>query len=180
MSVLEDPSRIFNEDESSFTLCSKTGKVLARGEQNIYEIVHGSDKENITVLVTIAEDVTKAPPSIIYSYIRLPADIARSYPSEWWLGKSESGWTTGETFYEYMAKVFYPWLVKFNITLPILFFLDGHKSHLMKHLSDFCSTKDILLITLLHNTTHILQPYDVSIFKPLEYNWKKVVHKFRV
>lgn len=29
------------------------------------------------------------------------------------------------------------------------------------------------------NVTHILQPCDVSIFKPLKSHWKKIVHKYR-
>lgn len=29
MSVLEDPTRVFNADETSFLMCPKTGKVLA-------------------------------------------------------------------------------------------------------------------------------------------------------
>lgn len=39
--------------------------------------------------------------------------------------------------------------------------------------------KQIHLYCLPPNASHILQPCDVSIFKPLKSHWKKVVHKYK-
>nr|CAI5865741.1 unnamed protein product [Callosobruchus analis] len=61
------------------------------------------------------------------------------------------------------------------IKLPVLLFLDGHKSHINMELSKFCSEKGILLCCLLPSATHILQPCDVAIFKCLKNQWKKTV-----
>ena len=45
-----DPSRIFNEDETGFQMCPSTGRVLAeKGAKKVYSIDEGSPKENITV-----------------------------------------------------------------------------------------------------------------------------------
>ncbi|GBP07377.1 hypothetical protein EVAR_69469_1 [Eumeta japonica] len=55
LAVLEDPSRIFNGDETSFCLCPKTGRVLApKGYRNVYSIQRGNEKETITVLLVFS------------------------------------------------------------------------------------------------------------------------------
>lgn len=50
MDILENPSRIFNTDESGFMLCPKGEKVLSiRGEKNVYEVCGNNDKQQITL-----------------------------------------------------------------------------------------------------------------------------------
>lgn len=63
--------------------------------------------------------------------------------------------------------------------MPIVFFLDGHASHLTKHLSDFCSDKQIEIIVLHPNSTHLLQPMDVAVFRPLKLFWKQQIRKWK-
>lgn len=63
---------------------------------------------------------------------------------------------TAEAFYEFMADIFHPWLIKENITLPVIMFVDGHKSHLSMQLSQFCEKNGIVLVALFPNATHLL------------------------
>jgi len=80
---------------------------------------------------------TWAPPLTLYTlykYERIPAIIARSAPPGWGIGKSENGWMTAETFFEYISNIFQPFIIE----RPVVVFLDGHKSHLSLHLSKFC------------------------------------------
>lgn len=65
MSVLEEPERVFNTDESAFFLSPKPRKVLAKkGEKHVYSS-SGDDKENLTVLVTGNDAGQLAPAMII-------------------------------------------------------------------------------------------------------------------
>lgn len=179
--VLKDPQRIYNCDEAAFLLCPKTGKVLApRGCKDVYEIVQGSDKESLTVLMTVRADGVVCPPFIVYPYVRLPSELVNNSPKSWGLGKSKSGWMNGETFYEFIANIFFPWLQQNQVDLPIILFMDGHKSHLTLHLSKFCAENGIILIALPPNSTHIMQPCDVSLFKVMKLKWKQLVHEWRV
>ena len=91
--------------------------------------------------------------------------------------KTESGWMNSATFYEYIANVFYPQLLNNNVKFPVLILFDGHKSHINIDLHDFCVEKNILLYCLLPNATHLIQPCDVGIFRPLKIEWKKAVTK---
>lgn len=121
-----------------------------------------------------------APPTVLFKYKRIPSEIAENFPKEWGLGKTESGWMTAEAFFEFMADIFHPWLLKKNIKLPVLMFVDGHKSHLSLQLNKFCETNGIILVALYPNTTHLLQPMDIAVFRSLKENWKNEVHRWRL
>lgn len=55
LEILNDPSGIFNGDETSFSLCPKTGKVLApKGYCSVYSIQKGNEKETVTVLLVFS------------------------------------------------------------------------------------------------------------------------------
>lgn len=87
---------------------------------------------------------------------------------------------TGQTFYEYVGNVFLPWLKENNITLPIIFFVDGHSSQLTLPLSELCSENGIILVALCPNSTHITQPMDVAVFRNLKSAWRNAVQRWKI
>lgn len=175
-----DPSRVFNLDESAFFLCSKGDRVLARkGSPALYKVVSGNEKESITVLFNVSANGTMLLPFLLFWHERIPASITTNLPKGWIAGSTERGWVTAESFYMYIAKQFYPWLVKNRIEFPVILFVDGHSSHLTLELAKFCKKKQIELITLYPNATHILQPLNGAVFHPLKHSWKKTVDKWR-
>lgn len=179
--VLSEPKRIFNGDESAFFLNPKGSKVLAKkGDKCIFQQVNCDEKECITVLVTGNAAGDLCPPLLCLKYERLPQEIVAGVPPEWGVGKSPNGWMTGQVFYEYLTNIFHPWLVTNKITLPVILFMDGHSSHLTLHTSNFCKNNGIVLVALLPNSTHILQPMDVGVFRPLKSGWKTAVHDHRL
>lgn len=179
--VMTDSSRIYNLDETAFMLCPRSEKVIGiRGQKNVCEVVTAPEKESITVLSNVCADGKIAPTMIVFPGMRLPQGIKLSVPDSWAISRSEKGWMNGEVFFEYVANIFYPWLLEQNTNFPIVLFLDGHSSHLTYHLSKFCSDKQIVLVALYPNSTHVLQPLDVAIFKPLKQSWSRKVHDWRM
>lgn len=177
--ILKDPSRVFNGDETSFLLCPKNKKVLAvRGTKNVYQIEH-NPKVNLTVMFTFSASGETTAPMIIYPYKRLPSGVLKSVPDGWGIGCSDSGWMRSELFFEYIGNVFYKYLVSKNTKFPIILFVDGHKTHLTLQTSQLCSDLKIILVALYPNATRIMQPADVSAFRPLKANWNRAVLKFR-
>lgn len=172
--VLEDPSRIFNADETGFNICQKTGKVYAEtGSKNVYEIEKASSKENITVMFAFSASGSTLDPLVIYPYKRLPEKICSKLPPTWGVARSEKGWMTSQVFYEYIANVFHPQLLRDNIALPVILFVDGHKTHLSQEVTTLCVELGIHLIALYPNATRILQPADVAAFKPIKSAWQE-------
>lgn len=178
--VLCDGRRILNADETNFQMCPKSGKVLGpKGWKDVYEIAPGKEKETLTVLGTFNASGEVIKGIIVYPYARPPKDLVRAVPDNWAIGRSDTGWMKSETFYEYVANVLHPWLKENEVTLPVLFIVDGHKTHLTHQLSDFCSNHGIILYCLFPNATHILQPADVSVFRPLKLEWRKRVKSWQ-
>ena len=179
--VLEDPSRIFNCDESAFFLAPKGIKCLVKkGDKTVYNVINNNDKECLTCLITANAAGALLPPMIMFNYERIPASIANSMPDGWGIGKSESGWMTGQSFYEFITNIFYPWVTSNNVKFPVILFVDGHSSHLTMELSNFCVENQIELISLYPNATHILQPMDVAVFHPLKNGWKRGVQNYKI
>uniref|UniRef100_A0A6P7GXW1 Uncharacterized protein LOC114348123 n=1 Tax=Diabrotica virgifera virgifera TaxID=50390 RepID=A0A6P7GXW1_DIAVI len=177
--VLDDPARIWNMDETSFYLCPKGGLILAEKGLPVYNTSFSSDKENITTLITANALGKMAPPLTLFKYDRLPEKICKNIPRDWGVGKSPKGWMTSKCFYEYFSNVFIPFIHESNIALPIIVFLDGHSSYLSLPLCRLCIENKIIVVCLHPNTTHILQPLDVSFFFPLKSKWKTEVKMYR-
>ncbi|XP_063626422.1 uncharacterized protein LOC134798019 [Cydia splendana] len=178
--VLEHPERIFNTDESAFFLNPKPGRVLAKTGQKFVYSCSGDEKKNLTVLITGNAAGNLAPTMVVYDYARIPPAISATYPKDWGIGRSESGWMCSGTFYEYVTNVFNPWLIKENIEKPVLLFLDGHSSHLTLHLANFCSRNGIEVVALNPHSTHIMQPMDVAVFRPLKLSWREEVRTWKM
>lgn len=177
--VLNNPTRIFNMDESGFALAPKTGVILGPRGKSVYDERSASDKENVTVLFSVNAAGSFAPPLAIFKYDR-PQNVAKMIPKEWGVGKSSNGWMTADCFFEYFTNVFVPFLKEKEVTFPIIVFVDGHRSHLTLHLSRFCRENKVILVALPPNATHILQPLDVAVFGPMKQNWRDTVRKFKI
>lgn len=180
LEILQDGSRVYNGDETSFFLHPKTKAVLAaRGSHNVYEVEHASSHTNITVMFSFGADGSIVPPNIILPMQRIRADLLRTFPPDWGIGKSAKGWMDASNFELYVRKVFYPFLLKKGVTFPVIYFVDGHSSHMAADVADLCLDLGIILIVLYPNTTRITQPADVAIFKPLKNAWKAAVSEWQ-
>lgn len=131
--------------------------MTAQGETT-YAVSANSEKQCITVLFTVNASGELAPPLVLFHYERIPGEISRNTPPNWGLGRIENGWMIGESFYEYMANVFIPYIEERDITRPIVLFMDGHRFHITKYVSELCKERGIVLIALPPNATAILQP----------------------
>ncbi|CAH1985428.1 unnamed protein product [Acanthoscelides obtectus] len=179
-SILADPSRVFNGDETCFQYNPKLGKVIApRGKKNVYEVDLFKAKENLTAMFTFSASGITTPPMIIYPNKRLKSAVANVIPDEWAIGLSENGWMKSEIFIDYIQNHLYPHLKQINTRFPIILFVDGHKSHLSLELSEVCTKLEIVLVALYPNCTRIMQPADVANFRPLKSLWKKSVLQWR-
>ena len=77
-----------------------------------------------------------------------------------------------------MLNTFDTWLDDNHVERPVIVFTDWHETRCNRYLSQALDAKQIILIGLLPNTTHILQPIDVSVFGPLKIQWRKATMKY--
>ena len=88
---------------------------------------------------------------------------------------NSSGWIDTSLFKQWLCKHFLKHTVS---TCPLLLLLDEHSSHYQPELIRYAKANNIILFCLPPHTTHITQPLDVSVFKPLKVNWQECCHKF--
>nr|CAH7753589.1 unnamed protein product [Callosobruchus chinensis] len=129
-----------------------------KGSKNVYSVERSSAKENITVLFTFSADGTICVPMVVYPYQRIPEKIAKNINPKWGVARSDNK--------------------ENGVKLPVILFLDGHKSHLNYQLSLLCNELQIEIISLYPNATRILQPCDVSIFRPMKEAWRQSVREW--
>ena len=179
--ILMSPNRLYNMDESGFGLSPSIGKVLAiKGDKLCFEEQTKNAKTNITVLCTVGADGSIPPPLIIYPRKRISVQMAEQFPKnyDFCVGKSEKGYITFQTFYEYIVNDFNQWLERNDVPKPVVIFTDWHETRNNYHLAKAMDKLGIIMIGLLPNTTHLLQPLDVACFKPLKSNWAKAVQRY--
>ena len=99
-------------------------------------------------------------------------------PDDYSLGYSQNGWMTADVFFTWLSSIFYP-EIKDSVSFPVIFFLDGHTSHINLAIADFCAENNIILYCFPAHASHILQPLDVSVFGPLKKKWNKSINHFR-
>ncbi|XP_055707136.1 uncharacterized protein LOC129804094 isoform X4 [Phlebotomus papatasi] len=177
------PDRVFNCDESAFFLTPEDGNVLARKGSRIVPASpapKNSRPKSATILFMVSATGQLAPPMVIHN-INITPKITVHNAEGWKMGKSpQSGWMDGSLFYEYITKVFFPWLKSQGIQFPVVLYLDGHACHVTLPLSKFCKENGIVLVLLYPNSTHFIQPLDRDFFEPMKTAYAKEVEKWKM
>ena len=91
--LIDKPSKIWNCDESGFSLCPKSSKVLATcGAKTVYYTT--SNKGQITVLACINAAGGTIPPMHIFPGVRFSYNPMEGCVEGAYFGKSPNGWIT--------------------------------------------------------------------------------------
>lgn len=176
--ILQDPSRLYNADESGFSLCPKSGKVVARkGTSTVYNFT-SSDKTQITVLACMGATGHFLRPLIVYPGQRFSYNPLEEYPDAV-MGRTENGWMDSELFITWLSDVFVPSINERGVRKPVVLFVDGHSTHMSLKVSDTCKENGIELYCLLEHASHLMQPCDLRLFSGLKDAWKQAVRDFQ-
>ena len=174
--LADHPNRIFNANETSFSLCGRPQKIIAkRGAKSPQYVIGGTGKENITVQACISASGQLLPPYILYTGQRLMFDQTQGGPLGTRYGVAPKGWMTEVNFLDWFRNLFIPALPEER---PVLLILDGHKSHIKYEVRELAKKHLIEIAKLPSHATHLLQPLDLGIFKPLKESYDSSAHKF--
>jgi len=169
-------SRIFNADETGFTVCHTPGKIIAeKGKRSVGAITSLERGKTITVLCCVSATGMYVAPMIIFPRVRMkPAFMDKSPAGS--LGVSaKTGWIN--------EQLFSAWFDHFlESTQPnahqskTLWILDGHSSH-VKNLNVTTKAREnnAIILSLPSHCTHKMQPLHVSFFKSLNSRYNTVI-----
>ena len=89
-------------------------------------------------------------------------------------GVSPKGWMTETNYLDWFRSTFIPSLPPER---PVLLIIDGHKTHIQYEVLQLAKANEIEIAKLPPHTTHLLQPLDLSLFKPMKEWYDREAHK---
>ena len=177
--ILDDPSRIYNCDETGFPMAPKLGKVIAgKGEAHVYQAGTSSSKTQITALIASSAAGHFIPPMIVYPGVQPRTQLCDDFHATLQQGlfrNPPSSWMDSDLFVSWLENGFMKGIKERGVMLPVLLLIDGAKSHLSIQASEFCHKNDIILYVLFPNATHLIQPMDLVLMNSIKTVYKEEV-----
>lgn len=167
------PTNIFNYNETNFT--DNTGKnlvVVRRGTKHP-KVIKDTSKTSVSVMFCVLADGKMLSLYTVYKAKHI-------YPT--WIeggvegasyNRNESGWSTCQCLKIGLYHVFLPFCRHLNGSIVIID--DNLTSHLSLEVIQLCFKNNINFILLPPNATHICQPLDVAIFRPIKRKWRVIL-----
>jgi hypothetical protein len=178
------PENVYNMDETGISIgtsqrsqvlviVDKQGDALASSETSgykPYKVTHGRT-EWVTSVETICSDGTMLPPFIIFKamgpmradWIPEGVDV-----TDWSWYTSTTGYTDDWLNGQYIEHHFEPLTRPSNLAERRLLVVDGYGGHVTSDFIYFCMAHAIDLMVLPAHSSHITQPLDVGVFRPLK------------
>lgn len=166
--LLDKPQFIYNIDETGLQPEHRPPNVIANPKSKPQAIT--SPRSTTTTLIACANALGNSlPPYFVFKGKRWNPDLMKGATAGAKGALSDSGWSNGEIFQEYLRTHFIPHVRPApNSSQPILLIYDGHSSHKTQKLITWAKEQGLVLFVLPAHSSHLLQPLDVSIFGPFK------------
>ena len=157
-------------DESGISMDCLLGNVaVTRGAKHTHSSKGARDHITVNCCVSAAGQVL--PPMIIFEKAFPSSPHFREGPTNALYAKSPNGYMDLELFSEWFQKIF---IAHTSHLGKRLLFIDGHGSHISVDLINAAIDNNIILYCLPPHTTHILQPLDVAVYRPLKVHYSGI------
>lgn len=173
--LIDSPKRIWNADETGFSMGSTAGKVIGPIRQgNVPHITGGHSKQRYSVMFCGSAGGEIMPPFFIY-----PEPKPRGFNP---LAGATEGSDIVYTAKGWMDAVSFRMFIKHfdkhaGAQRPVILLFDSVSSHVDMLAFEDAKSRGIELYRLYPNATHLMQPLDKGVFGPLKLRWHQVVRK---
>ena len=172
-----DPGNIFNYDETNFTDDPKLGKCICRPGMRRHERVASHSKMAFSVMFCGNALGEHLPPMVVYK----AKNMYEGWQSDAIPGavydSTESGWFDMRTFEKWYFRIFLPHVK--DKKGPKVLIGDNLGSHFSPKVIESCIENGIRFVTLPPNSTHVCQPLDVAVFRPMKVLWRDCLSQWR-
>ena len=172
-----DPSQVYNYDETNFTDDPTRKKCIVRRGIHRHERSTNFSKQAFSVMFCGSATGVYLPPMIVYKAKHMYDGWAKDGIKGAKYSATESGWFNMTTFEQWFDEIFLPHVR--DVEGPKVLIGDNHGSHFSPRVIEKCIEHKIRFVTILPNSTHICQPLDVSVFRPLKVLWRAVLDCWR-
>ena len=142
------------------------------GESNVVTR-SGEGSVTTTMMICVSASGEKMPPFFIFQGKYHILGLLQGAPRGSFSAAQQSGWMTQD--------LFFAWLQRFIDHVKgkrILLVLDGHKSRVTLKSALLARENGIDMVLLPAHTSHLLQPLDVSVFKPFKDQYRQSIKQF--
>lgn len=175
LGIKDTPGRIWNCDETGLSFVVKPNKVVtALGKRYVYKRSYADRGETTTVLGCICDNGSYIPPLVIFKGVRWNPDLARGAIPNSLVKLSPKGWINSDIFLEW----FQFFINSVPKERPIILLMDSHASHLSLAVLELAKQNNIHLFTFPAHTSHLLQPLDVGVYRPLKSAWTNCLNDY--
>ena len=158
------PSRIWNMDETGFSVVHKPAKIIAtKGARQVSKVTSGERGKNVTVVCAMNAAGVYLPPMIIFPRKRMVESLMNGAPPQSVGFASSSGWMDVDLFAKWLNH--FALVTNATNNAPQIIILNGHRSHKTLEAVLFARDRGIHLLTLSPKFTHKTQPLDTAYFK---------------
>ena len=157
-------------DESGFGIgTSQTNCVVVDATMCIHWKVVLSRQEWVSVIECISADKYILPPLVIFKATTIDSTWSTNpYVYDWRFSASTKGWTSNIHRLQWLQQVFEPETHGIADGRPRLLIADGYNSHISASFIAHYMQYNIDLLILPPHCSHILQPLDIGVFRPLK------------
>lgn len=175
------PTHIFNYDESPMKDDSGAEIAFVGAGVKHNEQVMNHSKLNYTVMYCCSAAGLMLPPMVVYKSINstVYTTWCQGGPPNTVYAATKTGWVDMSKFNQWFTDV----LLVHVSTLPPedikVIIGDNLAAHLSPFVTELCAQHNIRFIFLPENSTHFLQPLDVTVFGPLKRDWRVISGAFK-
>lgn len=168
---------IWNFDETNLTDDPGKKQVLVRKGCKYPETLRNASKTSISVMYAGNAAGELLPPYVVYRATHMWSTWTENGPRGCRYNCSSSGWFDAAIFTEWLESQMIPRLKRLDGKKVII--CDNLSSHLTVNTLQLCSENNVRLVCLPPNSTHLTQPLDVAVFRPLKIAWRKVLSEWK-
>ena len=170
------PSQIWNCDETGLSYVVKSGRVITRiVKRYVYNRVIADKAETHTVLPCINAAGEFGPTLLIFKGARMIEGLKVGALPNVTVAVSQSCWINSELFLTW----FQTFIRGIPSSRPVVLLMDSHASHISPEVITMASANQIIIVTFPSHTSHLLQPLDVAVYRPLKLAWQKYLRQFQ-
>jgi len=171
------PSHIFNYDETNFVDDPGKSLVVVRRGTKHPEVVKDTSKTSVSVMFCVSADGNILPPYTVYKAKHIyPTWIEGGIQGAGY-NRNDSGWFDMPIFEDWFLSCFLPSCR--HLTGPKVIIGDNLASHISLEVIKHCEMNNIRFVLLPPNSTHLCQPLDVAVFRPMKRSWRKTLDDWK-
>jgi hypothetical protein len=171
------PSNIVNYDETCFADDPGRSKVLVRRKSKHPSRIMDSSKSATSVMFAASASGVMLAPYVVYKADHLWSTWTTGGPPNCRYNRTASGWFDQGAFDNWFFSQMLPYFQKCEGRKALIG--DNLVTHLSLSVIQACENNNIEFVFFPPNSTHLMQPLDVSCFRPVKLEWRKVLKAWK-